>query len=334
VFFFPRFGLFWTAARKVSAESFEYYKGKKAVRLSVEDGKGGRSYTEVALFGAHVMKFTQVSADGKETPLMWTTKKAVFDGSRAIRGGVPLIFPQFNKFGPMSAHGFARTAMFSLEGITSDLDTPSITANLKLSTNEVSKEMWGKEIDFSLNYLVTLQGAPDEKSSSSLTLDMQVTNKGKVDLGFTCALHTYFPVSDITKAVVTAALPGDSIKGMSYIDQLAEGKTRADKIVKQETDEIVFNQEVDRVYLNIPKALQVVDKATGLRIVQETNFTDAVVWNPWVDKAKRMAAKDYEENEYKQMVCVEVAEVGTAGNKVTLKPGEVFKRYTKISSTV
>ncbi|GAB5357786.1 hypothetical protein AAMO2058_000404500 [Amorphochlora amoebiformis] len=312
---------FEASARKlfVSAESFEYYKGKKAVRLSVEDGKGGRSYTEVALFGAHVMKFTQVSADGKETPLMWTTKKAVFDGSRAIRGGVPLIFPQFNKFGPMSAHGFARTAMFSLEGITSDLDTPSITANLKLSTNEVSKEMWGKEIDFSLNYLVTLQGAPDEKSSSSLTLDMQVTNKGKVDLGFTCALHTYFPVSDITKAVVTAALPGDSIKGMSYIDQLAEGKTRADKIVKQETDEI---------------ALQVVDKATGLRIVQETNFTDAVVWNPWVDKAKRMAAKDYEENEYKQMVCVEVAEVGTAGNKVTLKPGEVFKRYTKISSTV
>jgi D-hexose-6-phosphate mutarotase len=45
-------------------------------------------------------------------------------------------------------------------------------------------------------------------------------------------------------------------------------------------------------------SLQIVDKKGSKVIsIQKTNFPDAVVWNPWVDKAKGMA--DFGDEEYK-----------------------------------
>eukprot|EP00465_Bigelowiella_longifila_P001452 CAMPEP_0185274146 /NCGR_PEP_ID=MMETSP1359-20130426/51167_1 /TAXON_ID=552665 /ORGANISM="Bigelowiella longifila, Strain CCMP242" /LENGTH=329 /DNA_ID=CAMNT_0027867015 /DNA_START=86 /DNA_END=1078 /DNA_ORIENTATION=- len=319
----------------VNAEPFTYGKDQKAVRLMVMDGKGKQSVAEIAYYGAHIMTFKDIDSSGKETPLMWMSSKAVLDGTKAIRGGVPVIFPQFNAFGPMKSHGFARISVWSLVGITSDVPGLSITATFRLTPNELSKAMWGADKDFVYDYKVTLKanavtsaGAP---ANSVLEIESTITNTGKVDFGFTCALHTYFPVSDIGQATVSAVEPY-TVKGLKYIDQLAEGKDRADKVVSQESPEITFDREVDRIYLNIPKLLQVTDKKTGLRIIQETNFSDAIVWNPWIDKAKRMSQKDYGEMEYKEMVCVEVAEVGTKGNKVELKPTEVCKRTVSITS--
>lgn len=44
--------------------------------------------------------------------------------------------------------------------------------------------------------------------------------------------------------------------------------------------------------------LQIVDSGNGATVeVHKTNFPDAVVWNPWVDKAKSMA--DFGDEEYK-----------------------------------
>eukprot|EP00472_Partenskyella_glossopodia_P005346 CAMPEP_0197519018 /NCGR_PEP_ID=MMETSP1318-20131121/4270_1 /TAXON_ID=552666 /ORGANISM="Partenskyella glossopodia, Strain RCC365" /LENGTH=306 /DNA_ID=CAMNT_0043069765 /DNA_START=143 /DNA_END=1063 /DNA_ORIENTATION=+ len=302
----------------------------KAVRLTVEDAKGSKSYADVALFGAHVLKFVQVGADNKELPLLWVSKNAKLDGSRAIRGGIPVIFPQFSGLGSMKAHGFARTSMWEVHGISSDLSTPAITATFRLTENKLSNEMWGEDKKFIFDYIVTLAGATEGKSSS-LKIETKITNQGQAPIGFHCALHTYFPISDISKAAVTAA-PSESLSGLDYIDQLKDAKTRAEKVVKQTSDEILFDKETDRIYLNVPKVMQVVDKKSGIAIVQESDFTDAVVWNPWIEKSKRMAAKDFGEEEYKEMLCVEAAEVGKAGDAVTLKPGAIFQKSIVLSS--
>lgn len=48
--------------------------------------------------------------------------------------------------------------------------------------------------------------------------------------------------------------------------------------------------------------LQIVDKGAEQVIeVQKTNFPDAVVWNPWIDKSKGMA--DFGDEEYKVSFC-------------------------------
>ncbi len=48
-----------------------------------------------------------------------------------------------------------------------------------------------------------------------------------------------------------------------------------------------------------------------------------ILWNPWIDKAKRMS--DFGDNEYQNMVCIEP---GSVAKVVTLKPGE-SKLYTQ-----
>jgi hypothetical protein len=65
---------------------------------------------EVYLHGAHVTAFR--TASGRD--VMFVSKEAVFKPPKAIRGGVPVCFPQFGALGPLGQHGFARNTAFEL----------------------------------------------------------------------------------------------------------------------------------------------------------------------------------------------------------------------------
>ncbi|CAH1763908.1 3632_t:CDS:2 [Entrophospora sp. SA101] len=80
------------------------------------------SSAEVYYYGANV---TSWKYDGKER--LFLSKKSKLDGTRAIRGGIPLVFPQFGKASDPSAetaalpqHGFARTSNWDLSGVIND----------------------------------------------------------------------------------------------------------------------------------------------------------------------------------------------------------------------
>ena len=63
------------------------------------------SSATVYLHGAHVTSWTSLA--GEE--LLFMSDQAVFAPPKALRGGVPICFPQFSDMGPMAAqHGFAR----------------------------------------------------------------------------------------------------------------------------------------------------------------------------------------------------------------------------------
>src|ERR1700743_2963538 len=86
--------------------------------LRFEDGPGGRTRAKIAteaataeiyLQGAHVAAWQPASA---EHPVLFMSAKSHFAAGKAIRGGVPLVFPWFaDRTGglPGPAHGFART---------------------------------------------------------------------------------------------------------------------------------------------------------------------------------------------------------------------------------
>ena len=86
------------------------YGSLPAVRLTAADG----AQATVALFGAHLLSWR--TADGKER--LFCSSQTALDGSKAIRGGVPVIFPQFNVRGDGPRHGFARVSTWRLVWLT------------------------------------------------------------------------------------------------------------------------------------------------------------------------------------------------------------------------
>lgn len=66
----------------------------------------GSLQLNVYLFGATI---THWSVLGQSKSLLFVSQKAVLDGSKPIRGGIPLVFPQFGP-GPLQQHGFARVS--------------------------------------------------------------------------------------------------------------------------------------------------------------------------------------------------------------------------------
>lgn len=49
--------------------------------------------------------------DPSGAELLFVSAKAVFAPPKAIRGGVPVCWPQFSDMGPLGQHGFARNAV-------------------------------------------------------------------------------------------------------------------------------------------------------------------------------------------------------------------------------
>ncbi|MGL4776672.1 MAG: D-hexose-6-phosphate mutarotase, partial [Aeromonas veronii] len=74
---------------------------------------------EISLFGAHVLSYQRHG----EPASIWLSDKAVLDGSKPVRGGIPICWPWF---GPAPArvgsgkpsHGFARTTLWMLDGVS------------------------------------------------------------------------------------------------------------------------------------------------------------------------------------------------------------------------
>ena len=67
-------------------------QGQPCIRLDTDQGDSAL----VALHGAQVLSWTVA---GRER--LYLSPRAMFDGRSAIRGGIPLCFPQFNQRGPL-----------------------------------------------------------------------------------------------------------------------------------------------------------------------------------------------------------------------------------------
>jgi glucose-6-phosphate 1-epimerase len=235
----------------------------------------------------------------------------VFKPPKAIRGGIPICFPQFSDLGPLDTqHGFARNERWDIVAQTSD----SVT--MRLASTPASLAKWPHA--FEATYAVALE------ADGGLATTFEVKNLGAEPMRFTTALHTYFRVSSVAGAKVTG------LRGVKYLDQLdgsKSGLTDKDGLVgwerkTEEAEAVTFEREVDRVYLGVPsRGVAIVDAARGAEVTLATeNLPDAVVWNPWIDKSK--ATGDLGDEDYKAFVCVEAAAVERPAE---VKPGETWR---------
>lgn len=275
-------------------------------RLTLAAPDGARA--EVYLHGAHVTSWTP--AGGAER--LFLSRKAEFCPGAAIRGGVPVIFPQFAGLGPLPAHGFGRVSAWELAqavtlsgaGAQSSLPRapgegsprPGATATFRLRDDADTRRLWPHA--FLAELTVAIGG-------NRLALTLAAANTGAEPFAFTAALHTYLAIADI------AATSVEGLAGLRYFDKAGGGIER-----RQEAPQVRFAGEVDSVYFAAPAEVRLVEP-NRTTLVRSAGFTDAVVWNPGAANSARMA--DLEPEDYRRFVCVEAACVGAP---VRLAPGE------------
>lgn len=233
---------------------------------------------KIALQGAHIFHYERVG----EKPILWLSEISDFEDGKSIRGGVPVCWPWFGipKDDNLPQHGFARTAVWSL--ITSDeVDAGRTELTLKLTDSKESLNLWPHRFELELHVVIT----------DSLIIELKTTNLDDKDFEITQALHTYFDISHISDV---------SIEGLDkkpYLDALSME-------TKVQSGDILFDQEIDRVYQSVDGKILLKDKNRTISIKNDGS-SSAVIWNPWIDKCKRMSAM--KDDDYNHMVCIESA---------------------------
>ena len=228
--------------------------------------------------GAQVVSWI---SQGREQ--LFLSPKNIWDGARAIRGGIPLCFPQFNQRGSLPKHGFARNMAWQAGEL--QVSEAVMTLGFTLNHGPATQKFWSAE--FQAQVQIHL-------SPNALKVDLSVNNLGETELQFSGALHTYLAVSDIS----TTTLRG--LQGQSEWDAVCDMHTQA-------REALTFNGEFDRVYTASPKPLVLQDGTRVLEINQSPSWAQTVVWNPGETLCATLA--DMPPDGFAHMLCVEAAQV-------------------------
>ncbi|TRO30397.1 D-hexose-6-phosphate mutarotase [Pseudomonas putida] len=257
----------------------------------------------IAQQGAQVLSYQQVG----EPPLLWLSDQAIFRQGKSVRAGVPVCWPWFGNLQrnpqavqamyqgtPAPAHGLARTRDWQLLGI----EEVGETLRIEFELPEARGDLPGWPHDVELKLVVEM--------GADLTLSLTSRNMGNTPVTISQALHSYFAVSDVRQARV------EDVDGLGYIETLAGWEQR------QQQGALTFAGETDRIYLNTPQTLSIVDPHWNRRItLASSGSRSAVIWNPWTERAKDLA--DMADDGWQRMLCIETANVWD--DLVELKPG-------------
>ena len=270
---------------KPSIETIDF-NGTEALRLN---GPGGSSAI-ISKLGGQVLSW--ITPDGRER--LFLSDAAVFDGSVAIRGGIPVCFPQFSDLGDLPKHGFLRTREWTL-GDQRCGDDFALVA-LEISDDEATRDIW----PFPFRAEITLMLEVDR-----IDVEFCVENTGGEPFEFTGALHSYLRLVQVEDAAL------EGLYGCDYRDAANE-----DQIIRESGTELRIEAETDRVYHGVKRPLSLQAGNHSLTI-QNQNFPDVVVWNPWVERCA--ALTDMPSDAWRQMLCVEAAVVE---KPISVVPGE------------
>lgn len=272
--------------------------------LPVVEVRNTQATATIALQGGQVLAFQPHG----HVPVLWLSQHSYYAAGKAIRGGIPVCWPWF---GPhptdagLPAHGFVRTAVWDVVG--SEVVAEGATQlRLALTDNQHTLSLWPHA--FRLELVITV--------GAVLQVELAVHNPGTQVFSYGGALHSYYAVSNIGNVQILG------LEERSYIDKLDPEQ------LKRQAGPIIIDQETDRIYVDTTDQCVVDDG--GLRrsiVIAKAGSRSTVVWNPWIDKAQRMA--DFGDDEYRSMVCVETA--NAADDTVRVAPGAVHRLGTTIS---
>ena len=249
----------------------------------LEHSSGSR--VRLSPYGAQVLSF--IPAGGNEA--LFVSQGSQWQEGTAIRGGIPVIFPQFSSFGPLLRHGFARNRYWRPDEALPSLDaTGRAQVGFELLPDAAIRAIWPHS--FQANLRVCLD-------ADSLEVHLEVKNLGPEAFAFSAALHSYLRLGDASQASLSG------LAGCIWRDHLAAPPENRQA---PESSALTPAMTIDRSYFDVPGPLRLDDVATGRRFdITSTGFPDAVVWTPWIDGISKLS--DMVAGEHLEMLCVEAA---------------------------
>ncbi|KAG3112006.1 hypothetical protein PI124_g8813 [Phytophthora idaei] len=184
-----------------------------------------------------------------------------------------------------------------------------------MAASDSTRKMW--PVEFELEYEVKL-------SANQLETALIVHNTHTEQIDFHALLHNYIYVGDVRDGNTQVA----GLSGLEYFDKVAQANKTHDA-------ELRITAETDSIYYNAPSTLTVstkgVNAADRTVVIEKSGFigngaaetkqdTDAVIWNPWVERSKTF--KDFGAEEYINMLAVEP---GRVSQKQALPAGQTEK---------
>ncbi len=259
-----------------------------------------RATARIAVHGAHLMEWTPVG----QAPVLYLSPDAVLEPGKAIRGGIPVCWPWFGPHAdpqrPM--HGYARILPWRL--VLAEADEAGVHLVFELEAGEAGQPWWEFRLAARLEMRI----------GDALEVVLATHNTGDEPLRLEEALHTYLTVGDITRVVVRG------LEAASYLDTVGE------RVMRRQAGDVLFDREVDRQYASTA-AVAVEDPVLGrVLVVEKEGSATTVVWNPWIEKSKRLA--DLPDEAYLGFLCVEAANAGDGA--VDLAPGMEHHLRTRV----
>ena len=251
----------------------------------------------VTPYGAHLCTWTPT---GQSHSILFLSPRSPFAAGKAIRGGVPVCFPWFGAHASgdrtKPSHGFARTRMWDVAGVTADA-AGAITVDFRLTADAETRACW--DADFEAHLVLVL--------GRSLELTFAVVNRGTATIAYEAALHSYFTVADVERIRL------HGLVRTTYLDKVDALKEKV-----HGNGPIVVAGETDRVFLKTAATCTIDDPGLARRTrIEKSGSLATVVWNP--GRAKGEAMADVGPDAWREFVCVETAQCGI--HAVELAPG-------------
>lgn len=268
----------------------------------------------IAEQGAQVLSYRQ-----GEIPVIWLSEEAAFTQGQPVRGGVPICWPWF---GDLSRNPDEVRAMYQGEA---EAPFHGLVRNLNWQLTQQSCEGDSGMLEFTCpQALGELPGWPQRVELSlqvclneRLHISLTSHNRGDRPVAISQALHSYFAVGDIQQVSV------QGLDGRRYIETLEDWQQR------QQQGDLKIKGETDRIYLELPPVLQLLDPSWKRRISLETSGShSAILWNPWVDKAQRLS--QFADDAWQRMLCIETA--NAMDDRILLEAGATHTLGVSIGS--
>ena len=279
-------------SRITGVPGIDLFTGKNGLQFIKIDNKSATA--EISLMGGHIVSYTPSG----ERPVLWMSEKSMYQTGNPLRGGIPVCWPWFGEASEtgLPAHGFARISEWSIKDVSLLADgTTQVELVLDSEKSTIPMATW----KFLLEMKITV--------GKTLEVALTMYNCTDIPRKVTSALHNYFSVSDIGNIQI------HGLDGAAFLD-----KSKQEFYNGVQYGNISFSDAVTKVFCPTAATVEILDPAWDRNIIiEKTGSQSTVVWNPWIDKARKMP--DFGDDEYRQMVCVETT--NTMDDARLLLPG-------------